>query len=70
MPIQVQTSEGQAARQSKTDAGTNPIANLTLAQALNYLSTNVTDLASAKTYLGHLTKVVFVMAAVLKQKGE
>lgn len=62
MPFQTTTPEGDAIRQAQTDAGTNPIDSLTLAQALTYLSTNVTDLPTAKTYIGQLTKLVFIQA--------
>ncbi len=69
MPIQITTPAGEAARKAKTDAGTNPIDNLTLAQALTYLQNNVTDLPSAKMYLAHLTKLVFVLRANSARKG-
>ena len=60
MPLQTTTPEGDAIRQAQTDAGINPIDSLTLAQALTYLQNNVIDLASAKVYLGLLTKLVFI----------
>ncbi len=60
MPLQTTTPEGDAIRQAQTDAGANPISALTLAQALAYLQTNVTDLPTAKVYLGHLTKLLFI----------
>ncbi len=69
MAIQISTPEGNALRQAKTDAGTNPIDNLTLAQALAYLQNNVTDLNSAKVYLAHLTKLVFILRAELQRKA-
>ncbi len=69
MAIQISTSQGNAARQAKADAGTNPVDGLTLAQALTYLQNNVTDLASAKVYLAHLTKLVFVLRADVARKG-
>ncbi len=67
MAIQISTPEGNALRQAKTDAGTNPVDSLTLAQALVYLQNNVTDLASAKAYLAQLTKVLFVLRAEVQR---
>ena len=40
-----------AITQAKTDAGTTPIDGLTVAQAVSYINTNVTDLTSAKAAL-------------------
>lgn len=61
MPFQTTTPEGDQLRQAQNDAGTNPIDSLTLAQALTYLQANVTDLPSAKTYIGLLTRLVFIL---------
>lgn len=67
MPAQFSTPKGDALRTAKTQAGANPIDNITLQQALTYLNANVTDLASAKTYLRELTKKVFVQERRLDQ---
>lgn len=60
MPVTFSTAKGDALRTAKTQAGANPIDGLTVQQALTYLQNNVTDLASAKTYMRELTKVVFI----------
>lgn len=67
MPVVFSKPEGDALRTAKTQAGTNPIDNITLQQALAYLNTNVTDLASAKAYLRELTKKVFIQDRRLDQ---
>jgi hypothetical protein len=68
--VNITTPTGDAYRQAKADAGVNPIENLTLAQALTFLQSNVTDLPSAKVYLGHLTKLVFELGAQFKRNND
>jgi len=74
--VSITTQEGDDLRTAQQQAGANPINNLTLAQALTYLQSNVTDLPSARTYLAHLTKLVFIqerriarLEKLLKDKG-
>jgi hypothetical protein len=74
--VTITTQEGDDVRLAQTQAGTNPINSLTLTQALAYLQSNVTDLPSARVYLAHLTKLVFIqerriarLEKVLKDKG-
>jgi hypothetical protein len=43
---------------AKTESGTNPLDNLTVAQALAWIDANVTDLASARTALKQVVKVL------------
>jgi hypothetical protein len=61
--ITLTTPEGDRFRQVKAAAANNPLDGLTLAQALQYIEDNVTNFASAKTALKHLTKLVFVLYA-------
>jgi hypothetical protein len=66
----VKVSTGDAAKLAAdqvtaTNAGANPIAGITLQQALNYLDNNVTTAAAAIVYLKHLTKFVFLLAGRL-----
>jgi hypothetical protein len=61
--VSVTSTEGDAFRQTQTAANNNPLNGLTLAQALTYIDNNVTDLASARTALKHLTRLVFLLRA-------
>jgi hypothetical protein len=65
MPITVTTPEGDAKRQVTTDAGAYPFQNVTLAQALTAVA-GVTDLPSARTFLGHAVRKVFDNDARIK----
>ncbi|MFH1527393.1 MAG: hypothetical protein ABIG69_12230 [Bacteroidota bacterium] len=49
---------------AKSELALSAIANITYAQADNYIDTNVTDLASARSFLKKLTRVVL---AILKR---
>lgn len=60
MPIQITTNKGNAVRTAQTQAGANPLDNLTVTQALAWIDANVTDLASARTALKQMVKVVFI----------
>ncbi len=68
--VAITTSEGDALRQSQQTAQTtgNPLDNLTLAQALTWIDSNVTDLNSARTALKHLATLVFVLRAEAQRR--
>ena len=59
--VTVTTNEGNALRQARTAAGTNPLDNLTMAQALAWIDANVTDLPSARNALKHLVKLILIL---------
>ena len=59
--VTVSTPQGNALRQAKTDAGTNPLDNLTLPQATAWIDANVTDLPSARTALKNLVKLILIL---------
>lgn len=65
--IRVSTPAGAALRDGKADSST-PLDALTVKQALNWLDTNVTDLASARTALKHLTRLIFTLRAERDRK--
>jgi len=60
MPIQITTNTGDAIRTAQTQAGANPLENLTVTQALAWIDANVTDLASARTGMKHMVKYLFI----------
>lgn len=60
MPIQLSTNTGDAVRAAQTQAGANPLDNLTVTQALAWIDANVTDLASARTGMKHMVKYLFI----------
>lgn len=60
MPIQITTTSGDAVRAAQTQAGANPLENLTVTQALAWIDANVTDLASARTGMKHIVKYLFI----------
>lgn len=62
----VKTPEGDRLRQDQGSAVNNPLDTLTLAQALTWIDNNVADLASARTALKQLAKLVFVLRAESK----
>jgi hypothetical protein len=66
--VSITTTAGDAKRQTTTDAGASPLDNLTLAQALAWIDTNVNNLADAKAAFRHLTKLVFVLRAELRRQ--
>jgi hypothetical protein len=61
--VTVSTHEGTALRQAQIAAAGNPLDGLTLPQALTWIDSNVSDLASARTTLKHLVKLIFVIKA-------
>jgi hypothetical protein len=61
--VAVTTNEGDALRQAKAAAGNNPLDGLTLKQALDHIDAEVKDLASARTALKNLARLIFVMRA-------
>lgn len=63
--VTVSTVEGDALRQARSAAGTNPLDNLTMAQALAWVDANVTDLPSARNALKHLLKIILILRADL-----
>lgn len=60
MPIQITSTQGDAVRTAQTQAGANPLDGLTVTQALAWIDANVTDLATAKTALKQMVKVIFI----------
>lgn len=60
MPLTVTTNAGDAVRAAQTQAGANPLENLTVTQALAWIDANVTDLASARTGMKHIVKYLFI----------
>ena len=60
MPIQITTNTGDSIRTAQTQAGANPLDNLTVTQALAWIDANVTDLASARTGMKHMVKYLFI----------
>ncbi len=60
MPVTISTPKGDAVRAAQTQAGANPLNGLTVTQALAWIDSNVTDLASARTALKQIVKVVFI----------
>lgn len=60
MPVTFTNASGDALRTAKTQAGTNPLDGLTLAQIDAWIVANVTDLASAKTALRQMAKLVAI----------
>lgn len=63
--VSVATADGDAKRQVATDAGTYPFQNVTLATALTAVA-GITDLPSAKIFLGHAVRKVFDNDARIK----
>src|SRR2546423_690269 len=61
--ISVTSAKGETLRQTQIAARNNPLDGLTLDQALTYIDANVVDLASARTALKHLARIVFVIQA-------
>ncbi len=62
--IRVSTAEGKAARDDRRDAKAGAaLDGLTYPQAEAWIETNVTSLATAKTALKQLTKLVFMLQA-------
>jgi hypothetical protein len=61
--VVVKTPEGDRLRQDQAAAVNNPLESLTLAQALTWVDANVNDLASARTALKHLARLVFILRA-------
>jgi hypothetical protein len=61
--VSVTTVQGDALRQAKAAAGTNPLDGLTMTQALAFIDANVTDLPSARTALKHLVKLILILRA-------
>jgi hypothetical protein len=65
--VTVTTAQGDALRQARTAVGSNPIDNLTMAQALAWVDANVTDLPSARNALKHLVKLILILRADLER---
>lgn len=67
MPLQVSTPEGQAVRTASTQTGSTPLDGMTVSQVDAWINANVTDLASAKTALRIIGKLLFLIFAQLRQ---
>lgn len=61
MPLTYTNPKGDAVRTAQTQAGSNPLAGLTVTQALAWIDNNVTDLATARTALKQMAKVLFIL---------
>jgi len=61
--VAISSDAGENLRQAKAAATSNPLDGLNLTQALAYLDANVTDVATARTALKNIVKLVFVLQA-------
>jgi hypothetical protein len=61
--VAISSDAGENLRQAKAAAANNPLDGLNLTQALTYLDANVTDVASVRAALKHITKLLFVLQA-------
>ncbi len=68
--VSITTTEGDALREAQltSQAAGNPLDNLTLAQALTWIDSNVADLASTADALKHLAKLLFVLRAEVHRR--
>jgi hypothetical protein len=58
--VVIKTPQGDQLRQDKLAAANNPLDGLTLTQALTWVDANVSDLASARSALKQIVKLIFV----------
>lgn len=65
--VSVASAQGDIKRQAATDAGAYPLQGITLAQALAFLTANVSDLPTAKVYMGHATRKIFQLQAAVDE---
>lgn len=65
--VKVTSGPGDEYRTAKAQAGINPLDGLTVAQALSWVDSNVTDLPSAKVAMKHIIKALFVLRAEVKR---
>ncbi len=65
--VTITTSESDSLRQAQQAAATNPIDNLTLADALNWIDSNVVDLPSARAALKQIVKVLLILRAQVQR---
>lgn len=61
MPLNISSATGDEIRAAEQQAGANPIAGMTLTQALAWIDANVTNLATAIVALKHVTRYLFVV---------
>jgi hypothetical protein len=59
--VTITTTQGDKLRADQAAAASNPLNNLTLAQALTWIDSNLTDLASAKVALKQIVKALFML---------
>jgi hypothetical protein len=69
--ITIETEAGKKLRADQVTATTvgEPLKRLTLAEALTWVETNVTDLASARNALKEIAKVLFLLQGEVRRKG-
>lgn len=68
--ITIETEEGKKLRADQVTiaAAGEALSRLTLAEALTWVETNVTDLASARNALKEIVKALFVLRGKVRRK--
>lgn len=65
--VHISTAEGAAARADKQAAAGGALEGITYPQAEQWLETNVTSLATAKTALKHIVRMLFIQQAEINR---